>query len=347
MNARVVLLTTNLAPGGAETQVAQLAMRLRAREWDVHVVSLLPPTAFMDELAAARVPVHAPGLTSIPRLIVALRPAILHSHMFHANVMARAVQLAAPIPVAIATLHSSRESSRRSQASRLRDLAYRLSDPWADVTVAVSEAAARRHREDKAVPAKKLRVIPNAVDTDRFFPASRIPRPDVPFTWLAAGRLMWKKDFPTLLDAFAQLRGCQLLIAGEGPDEAHLRAMAPAGVSFLGRRSDLPELLRRADGFVLSSRVEGLPVALLEAAASGLPCVSTDAGGARETGVPFVVPVRDPAALAASLKRVMAMSPADRQDLGEQARRCVLERFSWPAVIAQWENLYREFLPWT
>jgi glycosyltransferase involved in cell wall biosynthesis len=345
---RLVLLTTNLARGGAETQVAQLAMHLRARGWDVHVVSLVPPTAFQEELEAAGVPVHAPGIAGLAACILELRPAIVHSHMFHANLAARVVQLVAPIPVVVSTLHSLKESSRRSESSRLRDLAYRLTDPWVDVTVAVSQAAAGRHADAKAVPRRKLRVIPNAVDTETFSPAAApVSRPGVPFTWLAAGRLLWKKDYPTLLDAFVQLRNCELLIAGEGPDEAKLRAMAPPNVFFLGARDDLPNLLRRADAYVLSSRVEGLPVALLEAMASGLPCVATDAGGVRETGVPFLVAVRDPLALAAAMKQVLAASPEERRRLGAEARSRVLERFSWPVVISAWESLYRELLPWT
>jgi glycosyltransferase involved in cell wall biosynthesis len=347
--ARVVLLTTNLARGGAETQVAQMATRLHARGWDVHVISLLPPTAFQDDLAAAGVPVHAPGLAGIPRCLLELRPAILHSHMFHANLMGRAVQLIAPVPVAVSTLHSSRESSRRSQSSRLRDLAYRLTDPWVNITVAVSEAAARRHCADKAVPATKLRVIPNGVDTDRFSPPATPAATGGgrPFTWLAAGRLMWKKDYSTLLCAFGQLSGCELLIAGAGPDEARLRAMAPPKVFFLGQRDDLPNLLRRCDAFVLSSRVEGLPVALLEAAASGLPCVATDVGGVRDVGAPFLVPPRDPAALAGAMRQVTEMPGSERRELGEKARRHAIERFPWPVVIDQWESLYRELLPWT
>ena len=349
MTPRVVLLTTNLAPGGAETQVVYLAKGLHARGWDVHVVSLIKPTAFREELETNGVPVHAPGLTGIPRQIIELRPAILHSHMFHANLMARGVQLVAPVPVAIATLHSIQESSQRSESSWVRDLAYRSTDPWADVTVAVSEAVAKRHSAVKAVPARKLRIIPNAVDTERFFPAARGSRtqPGGPFTWLTAGRLMWKKDYPTLIEAFGEMSECELLIAGSGPDEERLRRSAPANVHFLGQRNDLPDLLRRADGFVMSSRVEGMPVALLEASASGLPCVATDVGGVREIGVPFVVPPQDPVSLARAMKEVTAMGCEERRALGEKARQRALERFSWTVVLDQWEALYHELLPWT
>ena len=119
---------------------------------------------------------------------------------------------------------------------------------------------------------------------------------------------MWKKDYPTMLRAFAAQRQGVLLIAGEGPEEAALRALArelEANVRFLGLRADVPELMNAANGFLLSSVVEGLPMALLEAASSALPCVATDAGGVGEivldgqTG--YLVPPGDPAAFGAAM----------------------------------------------
>jgi glycosyltransferase involved in cell wall biosynthesis len=234
--------------------------------------------------------------------------------------------------VVISTIHSLAESSQRSDKIRGRDLVYRLTDCLADATVAVSQAAADRHLGARA--ASRIRVIPNGVDTSAFYPATE-RRPNPEFTWLAVGRLMWKKDYPTLLEAFAQLGHGRLLIAGTGPDETTLRERAPAGVELLGARSDVPQLMRTADAFVLSSVVEGLPMVLLEAAASGLPCVATDVGGVRETGVALVVPPRDSAALAAAMRHVMD---------GKAPPPMLSERFAMEAVTSQWEALYAELV---
>ncbi len=343
---RITLLTTNLARGGAETQVAQLACRLRRRGLDVAVVSMRTPTAFAEELRDAGVPVHAPGLHRLPAVLRGLRPHILHSHMYHANIAARLLRLILPFPVVISTIHSIAESPRDSDRNRARDLAYRCTGPLANITVAVSQAAAGRHVAASAVARRRLRIVPNGVDTEVFHPA---PQPTVnpEFTWLAAGRLMWKKDYPTLLRAFAAIGRGRLWIAGAGPDDERLRAMAPPGVTFLGARDDLPDLMRTADGFVLSSRVEGLPVVLLEAAASGLPAVATDAGGVREAHPAWLAPVGDPAALAAGMKQLMALDPCERIELGRRARRHALATWDWNVVAAQWIQLYRELLPWT
>lgn len=117
----MVLPTTSLARGGAETQVALLAIAL-ARGWAVHVVSLVGQNAFDAELAAAGVEVHSLGmkpgradLRGAARLAVLLRrvrPAVLHCHMFHANLMGRLARLAFPIPRVISTLHSMAEGGR-------------------------------------------------------------------------------------------------------------------------------------------------------------------------------------------------------------------------------------------
>jgi glycosyltransferase involved in cell wall biosynthesis len=332
---RVILLSTNMARGGAETQVARLAIELRRRGWDVHVISLVPPTAFTEELAKAEAPLHAPGVALVPSLLRKLRPQIVHCHMFHANVLGRVLRLAMPFPFVISTLHSMAETGQNSTGIRSRDIAYRVTNSLADVTVAVSHAVAERH---KAV-CPGARVIPNGVDVERFRPDPLLRRRmrqelglGEEFAWIAVGRLMWKKNYPAMLEAFARVGEGVLLIAGSGPEEARLRAMAGPDVRFLGPRGDIPALLNAADGFIMTSVIEGLPVALLEAAATGLPCVSTPAGGVAETGVAVVTDD-----VAAAMRQVMA-NPGE---LGARARQIAVERYSMQAVVSQWETLYR------
>jgi len=363
---RVALLTTSLARGGAESQVAQCAIALRRRGWEVAVVPLVEPTAFAGELAAEGVTVRSLGMRpshpdprGLARLIGFLRvfrPQILHSHLFHANLAARVVRLFCPVPVVISTLHSVAESSRQTDSVKLRDWAYRLTDPLADMVTAVSQAVANRHSASGAVRPAKLRVIPNGVDTSRFRPdparrdsARRELGLSERFVWLAAGRLLWKKDYAALLRAFAKLASGVLLIAGDGPEGDRLRQQARelgADARFLGAREDLPALMNAADGFALSSVVEGLPMVLLEAAASGLPAVATDAGGVREfvaegeTG--FVVPRSDCHALADAMARLAAMPAGERARMAQAARARAVERYDMETVAAEWERVYRE-----
>jgi glycosyltransferase involved in cell wall biosynthesis len=171
------------------------------------------------------------------------------------------------------------------------------------------------------------------------------------FAWLAVGRLMWKKDYVTMLEAMARQREGVLLIAGVGPLEEKLRALAGelgVRVRFLGLREDIADLMNASDGLVLSSVVEGLPMVLIEAAAAGLPCVATDVGGVREavldgqTG--FVVRVQDPVALAAAMKRLAELPPEARARMAESARAHALAQFDVRTVAAQWEQLYLDRL---
>jgi glycosyltransferase involved in cell wall biosynthesis len=365
MTGPVVLLTTSLAPGGAETQVALLALSLSRRGWPVSVVSLLDPDLFHVKQIAPGVQVQSLGmqpgrpdpraLARLAAILRELRPQVLHSHMFHANLMARLMRLVFPQPLIISTLHSIAESSRHSPGTRWRDWVYRVTNPMADATVAVCQAVAERHAAAGAVSHGKLRVIPNGVDTGRFRPdAERRERlrgelgAGDEFVWLAAGRLMWKKDYPTMLRAAARLGRGILFIAGAGPLEAELKALASElGVRarFLGPREDVPALMNAADGLVLSSVVEGLPMTLLEAAASGLPCVTTDAGGARDAVVDgqtgFLSPRGDPEALAAAMQRLMEVPAATLREMGQAARELALARFEMGSVTSQWEELYR------
>ena len=368
MSARVVLLSTNLARGGAESQVAQLAAALRRRGWEASVVSLLAPTAHTEALAAAGVPVFTAAMlpgrpdprawVRLARILGALRPHVLHGHMFHANLAARLARLVLPVPVVVSTIHSIAESPRGSAPLRGRDRLYRVTGWLAGATVCVSEAVAERHAAARAVSARRLRVIPNGVDTTLFRPdAAR--RADTraalalggEFAWLAVGRLMWKKDYPTMLDAMARQPGGVLLIAGEGPLDAELRALAArlgARARFLGPREDIPALMNACDGLLLSSIVEGLPMVLLEAAASGLPAVAAGVGGVREavldgrTG--YVVPPGDPAALAAAMARQASLDAETRARMSAAAREHASVRFDIATVAEQWERLYLELL---
>ncbi|MEN6602426.1 MAG: glycosyltransferase [Bryobacteraceae bacterium] len=383
MKPRIALLTTSLDRGGAEAQVVSLAVELARRGYKTAVISLTVPSAYKAELSDVGVEVFSlrmspgvadpRGLWRLIRFLVRFRPQVLHSHLFHANIVARVARLFVPVPVVISTLHSASESGQHRTGTRARDTAYRISGWLADRVVAVCEAVAARHVACKAVRRAKLRVIPNGVDCHVFRPdperraAMRGElRVGDAFVWLAAGRLMWKKDYPTMLRAFAALRGhgSVLVVAGTGPQTGELRDMAAAinlNVRWLGALSDVAALMNAADGLELSSVVEGLPMVSLEAAASGLIAVSTSAGGASEavsegqTG--FVVPVGDAEALATAMTRVESLEASERERMAEGARARALALFDIHAVTDAWERCYRDLLerahqaqdgpPWT
>ncbi len=178
--------------------------------------------------------------------------------------------------------------------------AYRLTDRLSRRTVAVSEAAAQRFMQLKAVPPRKCSVILNGIDVESFAPdANRrdstrlkmeIATDRADFIWLAVGRLAPAKDYPNLLRAFAAVSAkrpdTRLWIAGDarGDERQPLEVLAKElgiekAVRWLGLRRDMPALLDAADAFVLSSAWEGMPLAVGEAMAVEKPVVATNVGG--------------------------------------------------------------------
>jgi glycosyltransferase involved in cell wall biosynthesis len=177
------------------------------------------------------------------------------------------------------------------------------------------------------------------------------------FVWLAVGRFEIAKDYPNMLRGFARVRerhpGAVLLLVGrgslQGETEALVRDLGLGGrVRFVGVRNDVPEFMSAADGYVMSSAWEGMPMVLLEAAAAGLPIVATAVGGnhevvcGEESG--FLVPPRDGDALGAAMLRMMGLSEAERRSMGARGREHVRNTYSLMRVVERWENLYREVL---
>lgn len=362
----LVFLITALGLGGAETQVVRLATELKARGWRVSAVTMVPKGHNAEALEAQGIPVHSLAMRRSlpdPRAVLALarylrqeRPTVLHAHMVHANLLARVARLLAPVRVVVCTAHNVVEGGR------WRELAYRLTDPLCNLTTQVSQAGLQRYVRVGAVPAHKIRFVPNGIDTAEFRPdplARQRLRGELElggeFVWLAAGRLTEAKDYPNLLRAFGQVLSQQpnsrLLIGGTGELMETLQALTrelglTERVRFLGLRKDMAAVMNAADGFVLSSAWEGLPMVLLEAGASGLPMVATDVGGNPEAIQPgstgFLVAPRNPEALATAMLELAALPPARRREMGQAARRFIAERYSLEAVIAQWEALYQE-----
>jgi hypothetical protein len=159
-NLRIMHVTTGLSYGGAETQLKNLALRLKQRKWSLSVVSMLPPRAYVEELEAAGICVYnlrmrrkVPDPRAVLRLAAIMRrerPLLIHSHMIHANLLARMTRLFVKVPVLICTAHSITEGGRP------RELAYRLTDSLADITTQVSEAGKQRYIQVGAVPPSKI-----------------------------------------------------------------------------------------------------------------------------------------------------------------------------------------------
>lgn len=370
IKGRVLLLSTSMGiGGGAEEQVMQLALELSRRGWRTRLVSMLPNEGMPDDFRSSGIAVDDLGMSAgipdpraLPRLLRVVRefrPDILHTHMTHANLLGRIARLFARVPALVSTLHGFKMYGVNHRFTMFRELGHRLTDPLAERTTAICEAAARSYLASHSAPAEKLLALPNGLDTSVFRPdaeARHRLRAELGldgFVWLAAGRLERPKNYPLMLRAFAQQAGGTLVICGVGSQEPLLRrVIAELGVEsrvrLLGLRHDMPAIMNAADAFVLSSDTEGLPMVVLQASATGLPMVATDVGGNAEvirhgeTGL--LTPPGDEPALAAAMRQVAALDGAQRAAWGEAARRHTVSRYDLRVVADRWEALYSELL---
>ena len=206
---------------------------------------------------------------------------------------------------------------------------------------------------------EKTRVIPNGVDLEFL----EVMKAEVPFhPWasesgplvVAAGRLCHQKGFDLLLGAFGRIAcefpAARLIILGKGEERDALRALADslgisARVDFPGWFPNPHSVISRASVFVLSSRYEGFPNALLEAMACGTPVVSTDCpSGPREIledEAGLLVPAEDPVAMAEALRTLLS-DPLLRERVGRRGKARVEERYSLGTMVSAYERLFEE-----
>lgn len=256
-----------------------------------------------------------------------------HAH-FTTNI---AVFIASAFPIEVSmTLHGPRDF-----AGVPREIIRRKVEVSSLVRVVSRDGLSRVLATIDSSLSQRVVLIPLGVDTQRF--AAHTARSDVSaLRVVCVARLEPVKGHSVLLDAFARLsnegRSVELLLVGDGSRrrliERHIRKLGlEQRVRCVGnvQHEHLPTLLESADVFALASQAEGLPVALMEAMASGLPCVATRVNGVPEillhleTGL--LVPSSDPEALAAALQELIE-KPSLRQSLGEGARRHVVEHYN-------------------
>jgi glycosyltransferase involved in cell wall biosynthesis len=360
---RIVTVLTSLGVGGAEKLALAVAERMSERGHTVALLVLMAqaPAQWPTKLPTLYLDIRKEpgsmlaGFRRARRFLAEFRPEVVHSHSFHANIFSRLMGLGMGEAAVLSTIHNVYEGGWP------RMMAYRLTDGLSRRSAAVSRAAAERFVRLGAVPARKCVVVPNGFDLAEFAPSAERRREmragmgvSAEFVWLTAGRIAAAKDYPNLLRAFARVhkqRGeAQLWIAGDGEAEPLRRLGAELGIGgavrWLGLRRDVAALLDAADGFVLGSAWEGMPLVLGEAMAMEKPAVATDVGGVGELAGKTceLVAAKDPEALAKAMIATMKKSEEARMRQGCAARARIEERFSLEASVEAWERLYREIL---
>jgi glycosyltransferase involved in cell wall biosynthesis len=365
---RVLLLIPHLGGGGAERVTALLAQGLSKEKYELHLG--LVTQSEVSQFGAEGVQIHALGARRVRggalrllRLVRSLNPELVLSGMVHLNFLVLLLRPLFPRGMRVIV----RQNSTASAALEFGGLPgstrvlYRLLYRRADRVICQTAAMASDLVERLGVPVSRLAVLPNPIDVDAIRlrvktgsadPSGAVWKGSGPHL-LAVGRLAREKGFDLLLQAFAQVRGrvpgADLVIAGSGPEEAALKSEclalgSGAAVRFDGYVEDLTALFAGATAFVLSSRHEGMPNALLEAAAAGLPIVALPSS----QGVADLLRSRPGVWLANEISlSALATSLLEALDAlrpGERFAHDFVEQFRRERAIAAYESLIDSLL---
>lgn len=377
MSGRIKLihLITSLDIGGAEMMLFRLLQQIDHTRFENQVISLVSFGKVGEKIHALGFPVRSLGMAparpslraffELVRILRQERPSIIHTWMYHADLLGGLAGFLTGIPV-IWSIHnwSLDPGLVKNNTIRVVHLNAWLSN-WLPQRIVVCSDKARDQHYKIGYNPDKFITIPNGFDLDIFRPDDSARTslrnelgldPNIFLIGLVA-RFDPLKDHQT----FAQAAGLFLsrhsqahfLLCGRDIswENETLRMWIDAAGSrdkfhLLGQRDDIPYIMKGLDINTLSSSGEAFPSVLGEAMACGVPSVATQVGDTAyligDTG--FIVPPKDPQALAGGWERIFSMSAVERRALGKQARQRIQQHFSITQIALRYEALYTQIV---
>ncbi len=369
---KITHIITGLAAAGAETVLYHLLAALDRQEYQSEVISLTDRGATAAKIESLGVPVRAlnmmrsvPNPLAIRRIAKILRrsrPQIVHTWMYHSNLLGGlAAQAAGRIPVIWGIHHSMVDSrdTKRFTVWTVRACAW-FSKQLPERIICCANSSELAHIQLGYAP-EKIEVIYNGIDSELFRPCpearlalrSRLGLP--PETWLIgmAGRLHRLIDHMTFFAAARLLRAefpaVHFVLCGDGmvADNPKLAAEVADGLRghchLMGLQREMPDFYSGLDIAANSSLSEAFPMAVGEAMACGVPCVVTEVGDSPaivgDTG--RIVPPQQPALMASAWRELIDAGMGARQLLGNAARERVVSHFSVTQFAQRYQSLYR------
>jgi len=366
---KILYLITGLHVGGAEMVLYRLLKKLNREKYEPVVVSIIPIVGIGERIEEEGIKILSLNakfkcnpliIWRVISIIKKEKPQILHSFLFHANFLGRVIGKLRNVPIIISSIHSE------YFGGILREKLLKWTDRFCNITTIVSKGAAERMIDLKVVSKNKLKVIYNGIDLENFpfrkLEARTKIRKELNIEenkkiLISVGRLHEAKGCPYLIKAMKILKEkyphILLIVLGEGPEgkkiEEQIKELKlEKNILLLGQKENISEYLNASDVFVMPSLWEGLPIALLEAMACGLPVVATRVGGVPEVvedgKSSFLVELKNPRGLAEKIIKTLEMSEEERKKMGEHGRKIVEKKFSIEQMVKEYENLYQELL---
>lgn len=357
----ILYVLPNLNFGGTETTLVQLVNNLDHTRFDIHLCTLSSPNPLRSELSN-EVTYHAIGANKKESVSATLKfmnvvrnvsPDILQSFLRYGNIVAPMMKLYyrdMPVITGIRAVPTDLHWAK--------DYPERIGLKLSNHVVSNSEAG-KDYAIDRGVDSDKISVIPNGRDIEQF--SSAEPAEDILSIGPSdgkivgtVGRLIERKGHQDLLTAWVNIKkeydDVHLVIVGEGPERENLEERAQKlgiedSVHLIGTRTDIPAVLAAFDIFVFPSHFEGLPGALIEAMAAGLPIVATDVDGNSEliehSTSGLLVSVKEPIQL--KEETMTLLSNNDRcETYGNVVRQQALSNYSNKKVVTKFDQLYRQ-----
>ncbi|MDP9161359.1 MAG: glycosyltransferase [Acidobacteriota bacterium] len=369
---RVFFVLDSLNIGGTETQGVELARRLDPKRYEVTLACLRAQGPLLEKLTGSAVKLMEfhpnGGMNSLGGIYQLLRMAtflrrgkfdVVHTHDLWANLLGVPAAWLAQVPVIIS---SQRDLSHMDFYRTNRKRWLRKIQNMSNVVLANARAIRDGLVVEEGFSAKKVRVIYNGVDFERFARVARDRQRLFPGTTdkkliVLVGNIHTDvKGHPLLIAAAVnvvrEFPKTQFVFVGDGALRSELEIRVASlglkkNVLFLGRRKDVPEILACSDIGILPSKAEGLPNAVLEYLAAGLPTIASDVGGNAEIiqdGVNgLLFPSEDPVALARALQRLLR-EPELAQRLASAGQEHVRKNFSFERMIEEMDSMYSELL---
>lgn len=365
---RILHVITDLRIGGAETMLSRLLPRLRDMNVESEVVCLSARGPLSETLESEGFRVThlnmKPGrfslcaLFTLSRIIRAFRPTLIHSWLYHADLMASLASYFCRVPL-IWSIHNSefRPDVKRSTLIVVGILS-RLSSRVPRKILSCSRTATAIHIQ-RGYRADRIVYLPNGFDTDRFAPddtlrtrmRKEIGVRDDDVVIGNVARLDPQKNQSALIRAFGAIANdfpnAVLVLAGRGIDsgnEPFQKLISEMGIEgrvrLLGERRDIPALLNAFDIFVLPSISEAFPLALGEAMSCGRYCIAADVGDCAEVIQTSGKILSSHDELPNALRETLSLKPEERMAIGAVARARIIRVFSLDTMTNQLVSLY-------
>jgi glycosyltransferase involved in cell wall biosynthesis len=368
---KIAFIITGLSAGGAEIMLLQILERLDSR-FSKNVISLTSLGEIGRKIQSLGINVEALGMTprvpnpialiKLMRIIRSLKPNVVHTWMYHSDLIGGiAARLAGIRSIAWSLRHSNLAPNLNKRSTLLVMQACAKLSPWIPQRIiACSETAQAAHIE-AGYDANKISVIPNGFDLSRYKPdtdARNSVRAEFNLSQNAQlvgliARYDPQKNHTGFLKAAAYIHRSRpdvhYLLVGKGVDNGNriLREeIGQAGLSscvqLLGYREDIPRLMASLDVLASSSDGEAFPNVLGEAMACGIPCAATDAGDSSyiigDTGQ--LAHTGDMIGLAEAIMSLLSMGPENRELISMQARSRIYDNFEISKVVKRYEAIY-------